>query len=153
MSTFSVLFFITLFFFLLMSISWFIFSYICIPRIDRRVEKAGKSRICPVNIWGLRTLDMAIGTALPVGNSLTIKGHPILSIEDVTPFSSQFDRVVSSVLLISFSACVLLAFVSSFFVPEKAWLYGQFNLSWRSVLWLYFSDITIIRFILPTYDA
>jgi len=104
--------------FIVTATSWFTFSYICIPRIDRRVEKAGKGRICPVNLWGLRTLDMAIGTALPVGNSLIIKGHPILSIEDVTPFSSHFDRVVSSDLLISFSACILFAFASSFFTPE-----------------------------------
>lgn len=104
-------------FFVCMAVSWFAFSYVCIPKIDERVEKAGKSRICPVDIWGLRTLDMAIGTALPIGDSLVIKGHPILSIEDVRPYSSVFDRIVSSVLLISFFGFVLAAFVGSFFEP------------------------------------
>lgn len=93
--------------------SWFIFSYICIPQIDRRIENDQKPKVCPINLWGLRTFDMAIGTALPIGDALVVKGHPILNIVDIRSYTSRFDRIVSSYLLISIATLLLTVMIGS----------------------------------------
>lgn len=96
-----------------LAISWFTFSYICIPQIDKRIEHDQKPKVCPINLWGLRTFDMAIGTSLPIGDALVVKGHPVLSIVDIRSYTSRFDRIVSSCLLISVATLLLTVMIGS----------------------------------------
>ena len=102
-----------------LAVSWLSFSYICIPRIDKLIEKSSRSKVCPINVWGLRTFDMAIGATLPIGDSLIIKGHPMLSIEDIRSYTTRFDRIVGSCLLVSVVTLLLTVFIGSVWGAEK----------------------------------
>lgn len=118
MSTFGVLFFTTLFFFLFMAISWFVFNYMCIPRIDKRISDDGKSKASPVDIWGLRTLNIAIAVSLPLNCPLNHDHNPFINPKDVHPYATKLDRIIGFILVASTALGIITGVISSFFVPQ-----------------------------------
>ena len=53
---------------LLLAVFWFYFSYVTIPRIDKRMLDAGAGRACPVDIMGLRVF--VIANAIFIGRKV-----------------------------------------------------------------------------------
>lgn len=105
--------------FIFMSVSWFVFSYLSIPSIDKRVTSDGKPKVCPVNIWGLRTLWIATAIAIPVGNLLNNEHNPFISLGAVRPYSTAWDKIVARVLFISFYGFLCILLIGYVLYPEK----------------------------------
>lgn len=105
--------------FIFSAISWFLFSYVFIPRIDKRIADNGKSKVCPVNIWGLRTLWIATAIAIPVGNPLNHEHNPFISPKSVRPYTTQADKAVARILFISFYGFLIMVLLSYLLYPEK----------------------------------
>lgn len=114
--------------FICMAISWFIFNYLFIPKIDGRIASDGKPRVCPVDIWGLRTLWIATAIAIPVGNPLNNDHNPFISPKAIRPYATKYDRIVARILFTSFYGFLLIILISYILYPEKySWQHFSCN--------------------------
>ncbi|WP_370293358.1 hypothetical protein [Thalassolituus sp.] len=104
--------------FILSAILWFFFSYGVIPKIDKRMEDAGESRACPTDIMGLRVLMIATAIGVPMGNLLNHDGNPLIDARSIRPYALKKEKMIGTVLVISFYSAMLIGMVGSFFIPE-----------------------------------
>ncbi len=83
--------------FLFMAVSWFVFTRVSIPRIDRKMEEGDRPKACPVDVFGTRALFIANAISLPLLNS----ENPIIDGKTVCAYSTRFDRRVALILSVS----------------------------------------------------
>lgn len=101
-----------------MAISWFVFSRISIPRIDKAMGDDGLPRACPVDIFGLRVIMIAGAISLPVGNPLNHEGDPLIDVRAVRPYGTTFDRRVGVILNVSAYSMIILG-LAAYFVLDS----------------------------------
>lgn len=104
---------------LLLAVFWFYFSYVMIPRIDKRMLDAGAGRACPVDIMGLRVFVIANAISLPVGNILNHEHDPFIDVYTVRAFANKNDKFAAFILTITIYALIALGVLGSFFLPEN----------------------------------
>lgn len=96
-----------------MAISWFLFTRISIPRIDRQMEGDKKPRVCPVDIFGIRALMIANAISLP----LSKLPNPIIDNKTVQPYGTRFDKRVALILSISTYMFGITAVIGGLLLP------------------------------------
>lgn len=98
-----------------MVISWFLFTRISVPKIDRQMAEDKKPRACPVDIFGARALFIANAISLPLNISL----NPIIDINSVQSYANRFDKSVAIILSISTYLFALSGIAGYFFLSNK----------------------------------
>lgn len=101
-----------------LTISWFTFSYIQVPKIDDRMFQDGKEKVCPVDILGLRTLMIATAIAIPVGNPLNHEHNPFINPKAVRPYATKADKVIALILFLSVYGLLSLVLISYCMRPD-----------------------------------
>ena len=104
--------------FLVSAVLWFVFSYVFVPKIDKRMAESGQPKACPLDIMGLRVLMIATAIGLPVGNPLNHDGNPLISARAIRPYANSTEKLLGLMLTLTSYGWVLIALVGSFFIPE-----------------------------------
>ncbi|WP_276677541.1 hypothetical protein [Thalassolituus oleivorans] len=119
MNVFDILLISWVFSFLVIAVSWLIFSRFSIPAIDKRMAEAGAPKSCPIDIMGLRVFTIANAISLPVGSPLNHRHDPFIDVDTVRKYVTPTEKRLGLILSLSIYTFLTLTIVASLYIPDK----------------------------------